>query len=197
MHCGYTIILTTCSTDEAFSLAHKMIIVTDGHVQCDGKPDDIRNKYARGHTITFQLKHDLLSSDETSHYVEERLDEFKEAVANVYKHVDLLDEHDELLMFFIRDAKLTWAEAYRRGHRLTLDNSDIIASYEITEGGVDDIFVFLSNKFNGLEPAKEDDKRFNRRSVINETKHVEPSEKDDLKEIKKLQASYRRRTSLY
>lgn len=59
----------------------------------------------------------------------------------------MLDEHDEMLMFFVRDTRLPWAEVFRRGHYLATEHEDIIAGYEVTEGGVDDIFVFLTNKY--------------------------------------------------
>lgn len=45
------------------------------------------------------------------------------------RHIDLLDEHDEMLMYFLRDVRLTWAEVFRRGHYLATVHDYIIARY--------------------------------------------------------------------
>lgn len=81
-----TIILTTYSTEEAFSLADKVVIVADGGIQCVGHPDEIQESYAQGHTITFRLRHDVMSSAELMAVTEARVVEFKEDVESVYKY---------------------------------------------------------------------------------------------------------------
>lgn len=44
-----------------------------------------------------------------------------------FSYCDLLDEQDNLLMFFLRDAKIFWGEVFRRMHGLVAQYSHILS----------------------------------------------------------------------
>lgn len=78
-------IFTTQHTDEAFSLAEKVVVLSEGAVQIIGEPETIQKTYARGHIITFTLRHDVMSSNEMVSVTDKRIVEFKEHVYQLFK----------------------------------------------------------------------------------------------------------------
>lgn len=82
---GFTIVFTTYSTDEAFSLAEKVVVLSEGTAQIIGDPETIQKTYARGHIITFTLNHDIMSSIEMVSIADKRVVEFKDHVLQLFK----------------------------------------------------------------------------------------------------------------
>ncbi|CAL8070751.1 unnamed protein product [Orchesella dallaii] len=151
---GHTIILTTYSTEEAFSLAEKVVVIAAGNMQCVGSPENLQTKYGKGHTILFKLKHELILSSGAVMVMMPTIEEFKKKVQESFEHIDLLDEHDDLMMYFLRDARLSWAFVFRSMHALAVEYNSVIESFDVSESEIEDIFIFMTNKHHELDKPR-------------------------------------------
>ncbi|CAL8071293.1 unnamed protein product [Orchesella dallaii] len=155
---GHTILFTTYSSDEAFALAEKVAVVAEGNMQCVGNPEQLQNKYDRGHTLTFKLKHELLCTMELANVTMTLLREFKKLVEETFTHIDLLDEHDDRLLYFLRDARYTLGDILRRAHYLQTTYDFLVQSYDVSESDIEDIFIFMTKKYHELDKPRKSDR---------------------------------------
>ncbi|ODM93331.1 ATP-binding cassette sub-family A member 3 [Orchesella cincta] len=151
---GHTILLTTYSTDEAFALAEKVVVIAEGNMQCVGSPEYLQTKYGRGHTILIKLKHEIISSAELIAVTLPKVVEFKNKVLEAFAHIDLLDEHDDMIMYFLRDARFTWADVFRSVHALVDEYKTVVDGFEVAESEIEDIFIFMTNKYHELDKPR-------------------------------------------
>jgi ABC-type multidrug transport system ATPase subunit len=77
---GHTIIFTSFHTQECLHLATKLVIIAEGNVQCLGSPKAIQQRYARGYSITFRIRNDVLTPIDIVSATMGRVVEFKRAV---------------------------------------------------------------------------------------------------------------------
>ncbi|ODM94441.1 ATP-binding cassette sub-family A member 3, partial [Orchesella cincta] len=155
---GHTIIFTTYSCDEAYALAEKVAVVAEGNMQCVGGPDQLQNKYDRGHILTFKVKHELLCTLELAAATMTQLKDFKSKVQETFTHIDLLDEHDDRLMYFLRDSRFTLGDLFLRAQFLALTYDVLVDSYDVSESRIEDVFIFMTKKYHELDKPRKSDR---------------------------------------
>lgn len=81
---GHTIIFTTFHTEECVNLSTKLVVLADGNAQSLGKPEDLRQRFAKGYCLTFRMKQETLTRHDMSSTTMGRIVDFKKAVQNTF-----------------------------------------------------------------------------------------------------------------
>lgn len=81
---GHTIIFTSFHTEECVNLATKIAVISEGHVQCLGAPDSVQKRYAKGYTLTFRLRHEMLTRVDIASATVGKISEFKKTLVGAF-----------------------------------------------------------------------------------------------------------------
>ncbi|CAG7834142.1 unnamed protein product [Allacma fusca] len=151
---GRTVLFTSYNTEECSYLSTRMIVMCEGNIQCLGPPRELMQRFSRGFTIMLRLRHEVLSPMEIMSTTMGRVVSLKKTMKRKFKHLTLRDEQDNLLLYFLRDMRITWGELFRRMRSILDENYEIIEKYIISESTLDEIFILLTNKYRELDAPR-------------------------------------------
>lgn len=128
---GKCLILTTHSMEECEALCTRLAIMVNGQFKCIGSTQHLKNKFARGFSLTVKLK-------KMADYTEamQRLINF---VVASFPSAVLHEQHQEMVTFSIPNSGLPWSKMFgiMEGAKTQLSVED----YSLGQSSLEQVFL--------------------------------------------------------
>lgn len=130
---GKSVILTSHSMEECEALCTRLAIMVDGEFKCLGSVQHLKNKFAKGFTLTIRMERE---DDQAL------LDEVKQRVSHEFPSAVLKEQFLKLLTFHINDANFRWSQAFAV---MTNMKSEVaISDFVLSQMSLEQVFLFFS-----------------------------------------------------
>lgn len=151
---GRCIILTSHSMEECEALCTRLAIMVNGHFKCLGSTQHLKNKFARGYTLTVKIKkmpaplangsaptnHSILSAEVDSY----DLRPVKEFIGQSFFGAILMEAYEGLLTYCIADPTLTWSTMFGMMERAKRQLN--IEDYSLGQTSLEQVFLTFTKK---------------------------------------------------
>ncbi|XP_045462662.1 phospholipid-transporting ATPase ABCA3-like isoform X2 [Harmonia axyridis] len=105
---GKCIVLTSHSMEECEALCTKIAIMVNGNFKCLGSTQHLKSKFAEGYTLTIKVR-----KADGSHGLEHAgTESIKSFVEKSFGRVQLREEHQELITYYILDTSMAWSTMF-------------------------------------------------------------------------------------
>lgn len=105
---GKCLVLTSHSMEECEALCTKIAIMVNGNFKCLGSTQHLKSKFAEGYTLTIKVRK-MENSQGLDHASVEHIKRF---VETTFKRVQLREEHQELITYYILNTNMPWSEMF-------------------------------------------------------------------------------------
>ncbi|XP_059620993.1 ATP-binding cassette sub-family A member 2 [Phlebotomus argentipes] len=130
-----TIILTSHSMDECEQLCNRIAIMSDGHLQCIGPTQKLKEKFGNGFTLVMKL---VKGCDLVSDLKEEIAERFPESV--------LQEDHADILKYHVTNPNVCWSEVFEKLEEMRENFPKTISDYSVSEVSLEDIFLHFAHR---------------------------------------------------
>lgn len=104
---GKSIILTSHSMEECEALCTRLAIMVNGKIVCLGSIEHLKNKFAKGYTLTVKVKKECFQSNQKSETA--LVEQF---IVNSFPQALRREKHQELITYFIPDKSIPWSKMF-------------------------------------------------------------------------------------
>uniref|UniRef100_A0A1L8DYE0 Putative lipid exporter abca1 n=2 Tax=Nyssomyia neivai TaxID=330878 RepID=A0A1L8DYE0_9DIPT len=129
-----TIILTSHSMDECEQLCNRIAIMSDGHLQCIGPTQKLKEKYGNGFTLIVKL------TKGCSH-----VDVLKREIAEKFPGCIEREDHADILKYHVVEANVCWSKVFEKLEELKEQFPQVICDYSVSEVSLEDIFLHFAH----------------------------------------------------
>lgn len=147
---GKCIILTSHSMEECEALCTRIAIMVNGKFRCLGSTQHLKNKFAKGYTLTIKVKKIPRSSSESfntsSQSIVSRDDMYpiKAFIEESFPGAVLMEEFQGLLTYSIVNSTLTWSKMFgimeKGKNRLNIED------YSVGQTSLEQVFLTFTKK---------------------------------------------------
>ncbi|XP_059481121.1 phospholipid-transporting ATPase ABCA1-like isoform X2 [Neocloeon triangulifer] len=138
---GQSIVFTSHSMDECEALCSRLGIMVAGKLVCVGPIGRLKDKYGQGYTLMVKLKSLSWESDPiVREEAGKQLSDLKDDLENKFRPCDLVDEHQGLLHYQIKENGRKWSELFNNMETLKKSHS-ILEDYTLSETTLEQVFL--------------------------------------------------------
>lgn len=105
---GKCVVLTSHSMEECEALCTKIAIMVNGNFKCLGSTQHLKSKFAEGYTLTIKVR----KADDSHGLEHAGTEEIKRFVEMNFRRVQLREEHQELITYYILDKSMAWSTMF-------------------------------------------------------------------------------------
>uniref|UniRef100_A0A7G3AN57 Putative lipid exporter abca1 n=1 Tax=Lutzomyia longipalpis TaxID=7200 RepID=A0A7G3AN57_LUTLO len=128
-----TIILTSHSMDECEQLCNRIAIMSDGHLQCIGPTQKLKEKFGHGFTLIVKLA----SGCDVRYLKREIFEKFPGCIER--------EDHADILKYHVSEPNVCWSKVFERLEELREQFPTTICDYSVSEVSLEDIFLQFSH----------------------------------------------------
>ncbi|KAL3284408.1 hypothetical protein HHI36_018568 [Cryptolaemus montrouzieri] len=146
---GKCIVLTSHSMEECEALCTKIAIMVNGNFKCLGSTQHLKSKFAEGYTLTIKVR-----KAEGSHGLEHTAtDPIKRFVEMSFKRVQLREEHQELITYYILDTSMAWSTMFGILERGKKELN--IEDYSLGQSSLEQVFLTFTKHQQHESPHRQ------------------------------------------
>ncbi|XP_044748783.1 phospholipid-transporting ATPase ABCA3 [Coccinella septempunctata] len=150
---GKCIVLTSHSMEECEALCTKIAIMVNGNFKCLGSTQHLKSKFAEGYTLTIKVR-----KADSSHGLEHAAtDEIKRFVEMSFRRVQLREEHQELITYYILDKSMAWSTMFGILERGKKELN--IEDYSLGQSSLEQVFLTFTKHQNQDIPRRQRPRR--------------------------------------
>lgn len=130
-----TIILTSHSMDECEQLCNRIAIMNDGHLQCIGPTQKLKDKFGHGFTLVLKMVKGC-----------DAVGDLKEDIAEKFPDSILREDHADILKYHVTEGNVRWSRVFERLEELREQFPSTISDYSVSEVSLEDIFLHFAHR---------------------------------------------------